>query len=100
MNCTGELDNDAARLLPFRHLVDQAHNFAWLDVPLGLQLGVNELAVHCHLETPAVGGDHGEAVDHMLELLKQFTCQAHGPVCVVSDSAVDNFDLQHEPSRR
>jgi hypothetical protein len=36
----------------------------------------------------------------VLKLLQQFTCQAHGPVGVVSDRAVDDLDLQHMASGR
>jgi hypothetical protein len=31
----------------------------------------------------------------MLVVLEQFFCQAHGPASVVSDRAINNFDLQH-----
>jgi hypothetical protein len=31
----------------------------------------------------------------VLELFKQFIRQAHGPAGVVSDRAIDNFDLKH-----
>jgi hypothetical protein len=34
----------------------------------------------------------------MLIILEQFSCQANGPVGVVSDRAVDDLDLQHQPS--
>ncbi len=68
-------------------------------MPLGLQLGVNQLAVDGHLEAATFGRNEGQALDQVLELLEQFPSQANGPVSVVSDCTVDDLDLEHEPSR-
>ena len=84
---------------PFDHLVDKAHDLARLHMPFGLQLGVDQLSVHRHLETTAVRGSKRETIDEVFELLQQVSCQAHGPVSVVSDGAVDDLDLQHDHSQ-
>ena len=34
-------------------------------------------------------------MDVVLELLEQVVCQAHGPVGVMSDSAIDDFNFYH-----
>jgi hypothetical protein len=34
----------------------------------------------------------------MLVILQQLVCQAHGPIGVVSDRAVNDFNFQHMPS--
>jgi hypothetical protein len=67
-------------------------------MPAGLKLGVQEPVVHGYLKTASVGWDQRNVLYQMLELLEEFVCQAHGPVCVVSDRAVNNLDLQHKPS--
>lgn len=86
-------------VLAFHHLVDQADHLTGLDMPLGLQLREKKPAVNGNLKASAIRGDQGDRLDHMLELLQKLTCQAHGPVGVVSDCAVDDLDLQHEPSQ-
>ncbi len=68
-------------------------------MPLGLQLGVDELSVYLDLEPSAVRRDQHEPFDHVFKLLEELTCQAHGPVGVVSDRAVHDLDLEHEPSQ-
>lgn len=65
----------------------------------GLQLGINEVSIDRDLKAPTVRRNESEALDHMLELLEQIICQAHGPVGVVSDCTVDDLDLKHDPSR-
>ena len=84
--------------LLFYHLVNQADDLARLRVPLVLQLGVDQLAVDTHLKAASIRGDERHVLDHVLELLEQFASQANGPVSVVSDRAVYDFDVQHAPS--
>ncbi len=66
---------------------------------LGLELGIDELPIHGHFEAPSLGGDERDILDQVLKLLKQLTCQADGPVGVVSNGAVNDLDLEHLPSR-
>ena len=56
--------------LPFHHLVDQADDLARLGVPLGLELGVNQLPIDGDLEAASVRWDEVEFLDHVLELLE------------------------------
>jgi hypothetical protein len=62
-------------------------------VTVGLEFGIDQFVVHTDLELAAVRGDQGQTLDVVLERLKQVICQAHGPVGVVSYSAVDDFDV-------
>jgi hypothetical protein len=87
------------RVLPFHHLVNQAHHLTGLHMSLSFELREDQLAVDSDLKAAAVRWHEREALDHMLKLLQQLTCQAHGPVGVVSDCTVDNLNLQHGPSR-
>ncbi len=61
-------------------------------MPSVLQLGVNEHAVHGHLERPATGGDERERFNTRLIGFEQFSRQTGGFWCVVSDSAVFDGD--------
>ena len=82
----------------FHHLVDQADDLAGLRMPVGLQLGVHQPIVDGHFKATAIRRNERDPLDQVLEMLEQLTCQAHGPVGVVSDRAVDDFDSQHTPS--
>jgi hypothetical protein len=79
--------------------MDQPNHLSRLSVTFGFQLGVGKLSIYGDLEPPAIGRSECKCVDHVLELFEQVTCQAHGPVSVVSDCAVDDLDLEHMPSR-
>ena len=59
----------------------------------GLQLGIDQAVIHCDLELTSVRGNQGQVSDLVLEILEQVGRQAHGPVGVVSYSAVDDFDV-------
>ena len=61
----------------------------------GLEFGIDQLIVHTDLELASVRGDQGQALDIVLEFLEQVVCQAHGPVSIMSNSAVDDFDVYH-----
>ncbi len=54
----------------------------------GLQLGVNGIAVHMHLEDPAVGGDERDGFDARFKSFQQFSRQTDGARGVVSNCAV------------
>ncbi len=64
-----------------------------------LQFGIYKLPVHADLEASPFRGDQRYGFDQVLELLEQVVCQANGPVGIVSDSAVNNLDLEHKTSR-
>jgi len=64
-------------------------------MPRRCQLGEDQAAIRRHLESTSVGGYEADGLNHMLELIKQFPCQAHGPVSVVSDRAIYDLDPQH-----
>lgn len=70
-----------------------------MRVPRRGQFRVDQTAIHRHLKPPSIGRYEGDGINQMLKLSKQFSCQAHGPVCVVSDRAVDDLNSQHLPSR-
>ena len=57
---------------------------------------VQQLAIHSHLKPSAIRRYKSDRLDYMLIMLEQFFRQAHGPTGVVSDRAVNNFDLQHK----
>ena len=65
----------------------------------GLQFGVDQLSIDRDFEASAVRRDKRHRFDHMLELLEQISCQAHGPVGIVSDRTVNDLNLKHRPSR-
>ena len=64
-----------------------------------LQFGIYKLTVHAALETAPFRWDQRYGFDQVLELLEQVICQANGPVGIVSDSAINDLNLEHKPSR-
>jgi len=60
-----------------------------------LQLRIQQLPINSHLKTTAIGWNERHSFNHMLVILEQFLCQAHGPTQVVSDRAINDFDFQH-----
>ncbi|MBV6393070.1 MAG: hypothetical protein KPEEDBHJ_02300 [Anaerolineales bacterium] len=61
----------------------------------GLEFGKDQFPVQADFKPAAVGWDERQGFDQKLVILQQFIRQAHGPACVMSDRAVDDFDLQH-----
>jgi len=61
-------------------------------VTAGLQLGVNEPAVHVHFEYPAARGDERNEFDIRFKGFQQFSRQTDGARGVVSGSTVFNGD--------
>ena len=57
-------------------------------MPPGLQLGVDQLAIHSHLVAPAIGRDEGDLGDPRFKVLEQVDRQTDGPVGIVSDCAI------------
>ena len=60
---------------------------------VGLEFGIDQRIVYLDLEPTTVRRDQGQVPDIILELFQQFIRQAHGPVGIVSNSAVDDFDV-------
>jgi hypothetical protein len=79
-------------------VVDEPNDFARLCMTLGRELGVDQPTVHADLEATAVGRNQGDAFHQVLKVLEELACQANGPVCVVSDGTVNDFDLKHPAS--
>jgi hypothetical protein len=59
-------------------------------VPPGLQLGIDQGIIHRDLIAASLGGGKGDALDLRLVVFEQFICQANGPVCIVSDNAIND----------
>ncbi len=83
------------RILLFDDLTHQINHLARFGVTVGLEFGIDQRFVHLDLEPASVRRDQGQVPDVVLELFEQFVCQTHGPVSVVSNSAVDDFDVYH-----
>lgn len=76
--------------LAFGEFTNQLENLAWFSVATCLEFGVNQCIVYCDLVTASLGRDESNAFDLRLKVIKQFVCQANGPVSKVSDSTVGN----------
>jgi hypothetical protein len=64
----------------------------WLRELPGFQLGVDQLAVHLHFETPTSGRDELYRADTLFEF-EEFFRQTDGVRFVVSDRAIFNRDF-------
>jgi hypothetical protein len=93
--CGGETPPGAFFLILSNHFSYQPDHFTRFGVTVGLELGINQTVIYLDLELATVRRDQGQVPDIILELLKQFVCQAHGPVGVMSNRAVDDFDVDH-----
>jgi hypothetical protein len=85
--------------LSFNHFIYQTYNLTRFRMTFRLQFGIYKISIHTHLETAPFRWDQCYGFDQVLELLEQVICQANGPVGVVSDSAINDLDLEHKPSR-
>jgi hypothetical protein len=65
-----------------------------------LHFGIQQLAVDTHFEPAAFRWHERHRFDHVLIVLQQFLCQAHGPAGVMSDCTVNDLNLQHVPSAK
>ena len=59
-----------------------------------LELGEHELTVLAHLKASAVARGERHRIDSILVLVEQLLRQTDGSRLVVSDRAIDQFDLQ------
>ena len=62
---------------------------------VGLEFGIDQFVSNCNLEPASVRRDKSQVPNIVLELFEQFIGQAHGPVGVMSYSAVDDLDVYH-----
>jgi len=83
--------------------LDRLHDVPRLGKLPRLQLGVDQFAVHQHLELPLVGRNEDVFGNVLLEMRQDFGRQTDGFGFVVSNRAVDDLDLHAGsflPSRR
>jgi hypothetical protein len=59
-------------------------------MPSGLEFGVYQLIVRGDLESASLGRDECDTLNLRFKAFKQFVCQAHGPVGIMSDSAIND----------
>ena len=85
----------ATHHLAFDDLSHQPQHLTRFGVTMSLEFGINQFVSNCDLEPASVRGNQGQVPDIVLELFQQFRCQAHGPVGVMSYSAVNDFDVYH-----
>jgi hypothetical protein len=81
--------------LLFYELLYQPDHLAGFGVTPGLELGINQSVVDTDFVPASIGGDESHALDFRFEVFEQIACQAHGPVGVMSDRAVDDLDFHH-----
>ena len=74
-------------------MTHQAQDLAWLSMTPGIELRVDQLVIHHDLEPTSVRRNQGDGFDRVLKLLEQLGCQADGPVGIVSDRAIDDFNF-------
>ena len=60
---------------------------------MGLELGVNQFVSNRDLEPASVRGDQGQIPNIIFEFFQDFAGQAHGPVGIVSYSAVNDLNV-------
>jgi hypothetical protein len=61
-------------------------------VSVGLQLGINQLVVDSHFETPPIGRDQRDRLDFWLKLFDKLGRQTDSPIRIVSDCAVNQVN--------
>ena len=59
------------------------------------ELGVDQLPVYTDFVTATIGRDESHTFDFQFEILEQIVRQAHGPVSVMSDLAINDLDFHH-----
>ena len=75
--------------------MNKTQHLACFGMTFGLDFGIDQLSVHADLEAATVRRNEGYAFDYVLIILEQFACQAHGPVSVMSDRAINDLDFEH-----
>jgi hypothetical protein len=79
-------------------ILHQPQHFSRLGVAMQLQLRIDQLSIDRHLKATAIRRHERDRLDQMLIILEQLLCQAHGPIGVMSNRAVNNFNFQHMSS--
>ncbi len=82
-------------LLPLERLTHQPNDFAGFGVTVGLEFGIDQFITHFNLEFAGVRRRQYKIPDIEFKVFQQIGCQAHGPVGVVSNCAVDDFNINH-----
>ena len=59
-------------------------------MPSGLEFGVYQCIVHRNLIPASLGRDKRNALDLRLKVFEELIRQAHGPIGVVSDGAIND----------
>ncbi len=75
--------------------MDQTHHLAGFGMPFGRKLRIYQLPVYTDFEPAAIRRNEFDSFDQMFKLFKQLIRQAHGPVGIMSDSAIYYLDFQH-----
>ncbi len=79
--------------------MDQTHHLAGFGMPFGCKFRVYQFPVHTDFKPAAIRRNEGDGFDQMFKLFKQLIRQAHGPVGIMSDSAIHDLDFQHWDSQ-
>jgi hypothetical protein len=78
----------------------QACDLARLGVPPRLELGIDQRAVHAHLELAIIRWNQGQCIDFWLVEFQKFGCQTGSAIRIVSDSAISNRDIEQHLTLR
>ena len=81
-------------------LPHQPQYFPRFRMPMLLQFRIQQLPINRHFKPTTIRRHKRHCFDHMLIMLEQFLCQAHGPASVMSDRTVKDLYLQHGPSAK
>lgn len=73
----------------------ESDDFARFCVPPSLEFGVDQLTIYTDLVPASIGWDESHAFDFRFKVLEQIVHQAHGPVSVMSDLAINDLDFHH-----
>ena len=63
---------------------------------VGFEFGIDQLGIHLDFEFASVRGNQYQGLEIEFKLLQQFIGQAHGPVSVMSDGTVNDFNREHQ----
>jgi hypothetical protein len=84
-----------AGLVFFEPPGDELGDFTGFGVACGAKLRVDQFTLEADLEPPPIRGDQTYPGQIGFEVLQQFGRQTDGAIGVVSDSAVDDFNIEH-----
>lgn len=75
-------------------------NLAGFGMATGCKFGIDQFVIDADLIAPAIGRDEADGFDLRLKIVEQLIGQAHGPIGVVSDRAVNDLDFHHADASR